>query len=207
MPTNAITGTAKAGRVIGAERRRQLIMVAYQLIVERGFEGLRTRDVAERVGINQATLHYYFPTKEELIRGVVGYLIEQYSAPHAQIDWQAESSMALVRAEFGYVSRLSATPALIVALDELALRALRDPVIAQLLDEMDAGWHAYLVDVLRRGVEKGEFCANLDVNLAARVLMTAIKGIRVEALRKPPATVEQTTAVLLAACEQWLVHG
>src|SRR5947208_9570069 len=33
----------------------------------------RTRDVAAKVGVNIATLHYYFPTKEKLIRGVVGY--------------------------------------------------------------------------------------------------------------------------------------
>ena len=33
----------------------------------KGVEGLRTRDIAERVGINFATLHYHVPSKEALI--------------------------------------------------------------------------------------------------------------------------------------------
>src|SRR6266496_4069965 len=53
------------------DRRQALVQAAFDAIAERGFEGLRTRDVAAQVGVNIATLHYYFPTKEALIRGVV----------------------------------------------------------------------------------------------------------------------------------------
>jgi len=52
------------------ERRRSLVLAAYQLIAEKGFEQLRTRDVAARAGVNIATLHYYFASKEDLIPGV-----------------------------------------------------------------------------------------------------------------------------------------
>src|SRR5262245_14153381 len=55
-----------------AERREALVAAAYQRIAREGFEGLRTRDVAADVGVNIATLHYYFPSKEALIRGVIG---------------------------------------------------------------------------------------------------------------------------------------
>lgn len=44
---------------------------AHALTAEKGFEGLRVREVAARVGVNNATLHYYFPTKEALIGAVV----------------------------------------------------------------------------------------------------------------------------------------
>jgi AcrR family transcriptional regulator len=47
------------------------VLAAFSQIAEHGFEGLRTRDVAAEVGVNIATLHYYFPTKESLIRGVL----------------------------------------------------------------------------------------------------------------------------------------
>ena len=50
-------------------RRHDLVQAAFRGIAERGFEGLRTRDVAADAGVNIATLHYYFPTKEALIRG------------------------------------------------------------------------------------------------------------------------------------------
>src|SRR5579871_1846303 len=68
----------------GEAQRRALARAAYDLIAEKGFEGLRTRDVAERAGVNVATLHYYFKSKEDLIRGVVGLLREYLSAPLLQ---------------------------------------------------------------------------------------------------------------------------
>ena len=55
------------------DRQKALVQAAFNQIAERGFEGLRTREVAAGVGLNIATLHYYFPTKESLIRGVVAY--------------------------------------------------------------------------------------------------------------------------------------
>ncbi|TMC63676.1 MAG: helix-turn-helix transcriptional regulator [Chloroflexota bacterium] len=50
------------------DREQALVEAAFNQIAERGFEGLRTREVAAGVGLNIATLHYYFPTKEALIR-------------------------------------------------------------------------------------------------------------------------------------------
>jgi len=49
------------------DRRDAIARAARALIVEKGVEGLRTRDIAERVGINIATLHYHVPSKEALI--------------------------------------------------------------------------------------------------------------------------------------------
>src|SRR5947208_10483351 len=61
------------------ERRRALVAAAYRRIASDGFEGLRTREVAADVGVNIATLHYYFPTKEALIRGVIGYAVSRFT--------------------------------------------------------------------------------------------------------------------------------
>ena len=44
---------------------------------QEGFEGLRTRDVAADVGVNIGTLHYYFPSKEALIRAAVHHSTAQ----------------------------------------------------------------------------------------------------------------------------------
>ena len=46
--------------------------IAYRRLAKAGFEGLSTRDIAADVGVNVATLHYYFPTKVALVRALVG---------------------------------------------------------------------------------------------------------------------------------------
>jgi len=65
------------------DRRLNLVRAAYGIIASDGFESLRTRDVAEKVGINVATLHYYFPSKESLIGAVALYLAAQFETVHA----------------------------------------------------------------------------------------------------------------------------
>ena len=59
-------------------RKDALVAAAYTVLATRGFEGLRTREVAAMVGVNIATLHYYFPHKEDLIRGVVAYAMGRF---------------------------------------------------------------------------------------------------------------------------------
>src|SRR5919201_6765497 len=62
-----------------SDRRRALVAAAYRRIANDGFEGLRTRDVAADVGVNIATLHCYFPTKEALIRAVIGQAMRRFT--------------------------------------------------------------------------------------------------------------------------------
>ncbi len=80
-------------------RAEEVVQAAYSLIAEKGFEGLRTREVADRVGINSATLHYYFPTKEALIGAVVEYLMQELQTSRAALD-STPSAMQRLRAEF-----------------------------------------------------------------------------------------------------------
>jgi DNA-binding transcriptional regulator YbjK len=61
------TGTTPKG-----ERRRQaLVESASQLLVERGFDAVRHRAVAERAGLPLASTTYYFDSLDELITAAV----------------------------------------------------------------------------------------------------------------------------------------
>ena len=44
----------------------EILMAAEDLFLEKGFAGTSTTDIARRVGCNQALVHYYFRTKENL---------------------------------------------------------------------------------------------------------------------------------------------
>src|SRR5271154_7552512 len=64
------------------DRRKSLLQAAFDVIASSGFEGLRTRAVAERAGVNIATLHYYFPTKQALVEGVAQFLGAKFVLLH-----------------------------------------------------------------------------------------------------------------------------
>jgi AcrR family transcriptional regulator len=55
----------------GAERRRQILDEAAQLFATAGFRGVTTRDVAARVGITEAALYRYFPSKEAIYTAIL----------------------------------------------------------------------------------------------------------------------------------------
>lgn len=154
-----------------------MVQAAYSLIAEKGFEGLRTREVAERVGINSATLHYYFPTKEALIQGVVEHLMRELQTSRAGMD-TTPSALDRLRAEFTDIRvRLREAPEQLVVLTELAVRAWRDPAIAQLLHYLDQGWRGHLISILQQGIAENEFRSELDVTTTANTLMTQLRGL------------------------------
>jgi AcrR family transcriptional regulator len=51
--------------------RRRLLDVARELLEERGWEGLTTRDIAASAGVANGTMFNYFPTKEALLGALI----------------------------------------------------------------------------------------------------------------------------------------
>ena len=60
------------------EQRREAIRAAAAVFAEKGFHGSSTRDIAERMGIKQGSLYYYFKSKQEALGEVCLYGIEDY---------------------------------------------------------------------------------------------------------------------------------
>ena len=50
------------------DNRSRLLDAAEQLFSERGFDGCTLRDIADRAGVNQGMIHYFFRTKENVFR-------------------------------------------------------------------------------------------------------------------------------------------
>src|SRR5260370_42583378 len=178
-----------APKTQGDQRRRSLVLAAYHLIAEGGFERLRTRDIAARAGVNIATLHYYFARKEDLIRSVVEYLLKQFMTaylPGSSFEMRTPLEQILGElAEMQYL--LQEKPELFIVMSELTLRSLHDPAIHAQIAWLDQGWHGYLEHVLRQGKEQGLVRADLDTDSAATWLILLIKGTTLHSLTNPGA--------------------
>lgn len=57
------------GRRSWVEPREEILDIAAGLFVDRGFAATSTRDIAEAVGIRQASIYYHFPSGKEEILG------------------------------------------------------------------------------------------------------------------------------------------
>jgi len=60
----------------GAATRGRILDVARDMFIEKGYEKVSLREIAEAVGITKAALYYYFPTKEKLFEALVQPLFD-----------------------------------------------------------------------------------------------------------------------------------
>ena len=155
----------------GSDRRTALVLAAYRQIAERGFEGLRTRDVAAQGGVNIATLHYYFPTKEQLIEGVVGHAMERFRSTLAPRGTPADQLRTYLR---GVNRLLQREPELGLVMGELGLRASRDPALARTMNELYALWHRTVRGLLRRAARDGSLSATYDSDDVAALIVATL---------------------------------
>ena len=166
-------GRPKA-RPAAEPRRDELVLAAYRRIAEAGFEGLRTRDVAAEVGVNVATLHYYFPTKEALIRGVVGHAMGRFRTAFAPGTRPGEQ----LAAQFKGIRRLAANePELFMVMGELALRSSRDPAIAGIFQDTIRAWHDILVVLVGHAQSDGFVEKRLDPDTTASLIIATLSGL------------------------------
>lgn len=143
-------------------RRIEIAAAARALIAERGFEGLRTRDIAERVGINIATLHYHVPSKEALVELVAQSLRDEFTAQYLRQSREGLSALEVLRLEFADFRETLAGREAFIVMAELSERARRDPRIAEIMRPMQAFWHGQIADILARGRADGSFRPDLD---------------------------------------------
>lgn len=51
--------------------RTKILEAARQVFVEKGIDGARMQEIADRAGVNKALLHYYYSNKENLYREII----------------------------------------------------------------------------------------------------------------------------------------
>lgn len=153
-------------------RLAEIAMAARELIAERGFEGLRTRDIAARVGINVATLHYHVPTKEALIRIVAQSLRSDFIAQSQARPRQGLPPVEVLKLEFAdFRETMTEAPGRFIVMAELSDRAERDAAIAAEIRPMQAYWRRMMADIIVEGRDKGVFRADVDPEAAATMVM------------------------------------
>ena len=178
--------------------RRALILAAYARIATDGFEGLRTRDVAADVGVNIGTLHYYFPSKEALIRAAMRHTTATFAATLSRSGSPADQLRQHLE---GLRYLLKTDQQLWAVSSELALRAARDEVIADMARQADDQWFGFLRDLIARGVDQGCLSRSLQPESVAATLIAAIKGLSMPTMGSfRPERIDQTINQL----EHWL---
>jgi AcrR family transcriptional regulator len=129
--------------------------------------------VAAAAGVNIATLHYYFPTKESLIAAVLAHAMEKFRSTLSATGSPAHQ----IRGHLKGVHKLvDEEPELFAVMAELALRSSRDPAIRNLYQQTVEIWRATIRGLLSKGRKDGSIPGQTDVGAQASLVVAALMG-------------------------------
>lgn len=181
-------------RLSAAARRRIIVDEAILLVARAGFEGLKTREVALRVGINSATLHHHFNTKEDLVEEIGEELARRFRAHKPTDERYDTSSRAGVARQFEDALRYRRQfPDLAIVYAELVNRARRDDRVAEVVAHLDSGWLADIRARLHSGVETDDDRPDGSIEGTALVIFHALRSAMADPL--------MTDAAFRAMCD------
>ena len=75
------------------ERKKEILDIAEQLFIEKGFDNTSTNDILREIGIARGTLYYYFKSKEEILDAVIDRITNQLVEKSKEIFDQKELSV------------------------------------------------------------------------------------------------------------------
>jgi AcrR family transcriptional regulator len=164
--------TLPSTRRPASQRRRapQIIEAAARVFAERGFHGATTQDIADVLGIRQASLYYYFSSKEaalELvcIKGVEGFF-EAAKAIAAGPGTAQERLPLLIKSHLSpLIDRGDFVKVFLNERQHLPGESRRR------VGRWSRGLERIFADVIKEGVAKSEFRADLDPRLAALAIL------------------------------------
>jgi AcrR family transcriptional regulator len=157
--------------------REKILAAAGELIVEVGWADTTTRGISERAGVNNALIHYYFGSKDDLLlEAAAAAFAEEVEGPLSMLTGAASVADAL-KDVFAWLASVDTHSPTMIIFMEAAHRAARDEKIAEFLMGVWNGFMDLLASLIARGQETGEVRTDLDPMAVATVFAALQDGL------------------------------
>jgi AcrR family transcriptional regulator len=160
------------------ERRTDIIAATIRVLAREGIAETTTRKIAAEAEVNQATLRYYFGSKDDLLFAVLQEMMRTTrEVVQAAITSTGELHDTIAESIKAFWMHVETTPEFQVMQYELTLYALRHPASAWLAKQQYDGYSA-LVETLfqQKFAAAGKNCAIPFAELA-RFVIASLDGL------------------------------
>lgn len=157
-------------------RKQEILAAAARVFRRKGYHAARIQDVADAVGMRKGSLYYYISSKEDLLRGLVEApllalneatraLLETGHPPAAKLERIIEAHLRLLQEHRDTIG--------IFLREDLALLAdASDRDLRALARE----YEDLLEALVREGMARGDFAADLDPRLTVKAVVGLCNG-------------------------------
>lgn len=185
---------ALAMRSAPTSRRRltEVIDAAAKVFARRGYHGASTQDIADVLGIRQASLYYYFESKEAALEAVCASGVEDYALRAQKILRSSETgSEKVARLVFHHLAPMAQR--LDYTLVFLRERRFLPQPARKRIRAIEQRYERIIQRIIGQGVAAGEFRADLDTRMATLALLGLGNSAALWFGREPGVTLERIT--------------
>jgi len=156
-----------AGRPRSEEAHKAILDATLELLIEVGFSALTVEGVATRAGVGKATIYRRWPSKLPLVIEAFSQLPQLEEVDTGNL---VDDLKKMLRS---YLQLFYTTP-LAAVLPSLAGERAHDPQLSERFDPVIRDRRQPLVRALERAVDRGELSPDLDLDLAADLIVGPI---------------------------------
>lgn len=193
----------------GAEPRRRILSVAAKALAEKGFDGVRLRDVAKAAGVSIGMLQHHFETRDQLFLEAFGWSIDDLLERWHSGSHDGQDPVARLES---LVRELAQDPELVrrsTTWVEFCASATRHPELRPGVLRVYDAWRGVIGEVIDAGVANGDFTLAVGRDAAIELLSSLVDGLDLGAAcgAQDPASYEfvvRTSAALALGCPRLL---
>jgi TetR/AcrR family transcriptional regulator len=145
--------------------REKIKMAALEVFVEKGHDGARMQEIADRAGANKAMIHYYFTSKDALFEAIIKETFEELFELFDEV-WHIDNSNPeelipkIVHTHFQFISEHPNLPRIIIR--ELnSGNLIAEKVLTELFEQLRSSKLDDAVEIIKSGIATGKL---RDVN-------------------------------------------
>ena len=151
-------------------RYGEIIDAAAAVFAEKGYHGSSTKDIADRLGIRQGSLYYYFTSKEAALEEVCARGVEGFVQGLEDIIAKGGPTRVQVRAAIlNHLQPLHDRPNYVQTF--LRERRALPKASRRKIGTASRNYEALLEGVFRSGIESGELRADLDCRMTTLAVL------------------------------------
>lgn len=158
---------------------QQILHYAGHFLQCRGYNGFSYKDISQKLGIKNASIHHYYPKKEDLVAALLEEKRKNLSGSIAQMVESKKSAREQLQYYFDYALQefeegksICPPGSVIMDFEELPEKVKKQEML--LLDDI----RDWLTTILRTGLEQGDFNFSDSVEAHAEDVFVTLMGAR-----------------------------
>lgn len=159
------------------DTKTQILDSAEQFTMRQGFDAFSYRDISEQIGIKTSSIHYHYPTKDDLAVGLVDRYITNFQAQLIELSERKGKAFAKIKELFQVIGNLSGSQRdlCLCAMLSADRYAVSEQVQGR-LNEFFSQFETWVERFLKEGIADGSVNNELKPKTAAVEIVAAVEG-------------------------------